>query len=51
MLLNSMLDATKDWVELESYLSPKASHVSIAEKEQKGMAEVVAAFQSMLPSV
>ena len=42
----NLADAASATIELESYLSPKASHVSIAEEGQKGVAEVVAAFQS-----
>ena len=42
----NLADAASATIELESYLSPRASHVSIAEEGQKGVAEVVAAFQS-----
>ena len=42
----NLADAASATIELESYLSPKASHVAIAEEGQKGVAEVVAAFQS-----
>ena len=40
----NLADAASATIELESYLSPKASHVAIAEEGQKGVAEVVAAF-------
>ena len=47
----NLAEAASATIELESYLSPKAAHISVAEEEQKGVAGVVAAFQSQQESM
>ena len=47
----NLADAASATIELESYLSPKPAHISVAEEGQRGVAEVVAAFQSQQESM